>query len=204
MIIASDGIVAQIERFATKFVFSKLNVGFFNKALNVMVQKSEKPTGNKYMCLCNTLFWQEIQTTLSSWIRDWKTVGTFVFSKAANGYVDVGATYQSYEFGGNTLSFKVDRSFDIEYPNRKFGIIIDLTADSASGKPAMAMFTFKGGDLIHNYIVGVGGRSGLASGEVSSPVAASKLVNWGYAGTAVFNPYRSVILMSEEVQNSLF
>lgn len=49
-----------------------------------------------------------------------------------------------------------------------------------------------------------GGRSGLASGEVSSPVAASKLVNWGYAGTAVFNPYRSVILMSEEVQNSLF
>lgn len=104
----------------------------------------------------------------------------------------------------NTLSFKVDRSFDIEYPNRKFGIIIDLTADSASGKPAMAMFTFKGGDLIHNYIVGVGGRSGLASGEVSSPVAASKLVNWGYAGTAVFNPYRSVILMSEEVQNSLF
>lgn len=204
MIIASDGIVAQIERFATKFVFSKLNVGFFNKALNVMVQKSEKPTGNKYMFLCNTLLWQEVQTTLSNWIRDWKTVGTFVFSKAANGYVDVGATYQSYEFGGNTLSFKVDRSFDIEYPNRKFGILIDLTADSASGKPAMAMFTFKGGDLIHNYIVGVGGRSGLASGEVSSPVAASKLVNWGYAGTAVFNPYRSVILMSEEVQNSLF
>jgi hypothetical protein len=66
------------------------------------------------------------------------------------------------------------------------------------------MFTFKGGELIHNWITGVGGKSGLAHGEVSSPVAASKLINWGYAGVGVFNPYRSVILMSEEVRNSLF
>lgn len=178
-IIASDGIIAQIERFATKFVFSKLNVGFFNKALNVMIQKSEKAVGNKYMFLCNTLMWQDIQTTLSAWIRDWKTVGTFVFSKAANGYVDLGATYQSYEVAGNTISFKIDRSFDIEFPNRKYGIMIDLTADASTGKAAVNMFTFKGGEFIHNYIIGVGGKSGLAHGEVSSPVAASKLINWG-------------------------
>ena len=44
--------------------------------------------------------WTEIQDTISAWIRDWKTVGTFVFSKAANGYVNIGATYQSYEFAG--------------------------------------------------------------------------------------------------------
>lgn len=44
--------------------------------------------------------WNEIQDTMSAWIRDWKTVGTFVFSKAANGYVNIGATYQSYEFAG--------------------------------------------------------------------------------------------------------
>ena len=56
------------------------------------------------------------------------------------------------------------------------------------------MFTLNGGDFITNKFIGVGGRNGLSSGEVSSPVAASKLINWGYSGVGVFNPYRSFIL----------
>ena len=48
--------------------------------------------------------WTEIQETLSTWIRDWKTVGTFVFSTATNGYVDLGATYNSYEFAGKSVA----------------------------------------------------------------------------------------------------
>ena len=36
--------------------------------------------------------------------------------------------------------------------------------------------------------------SGLKSGPVSSPVAGSKIINWGYHGVAVTNPYKSVIL----------
>ena len=179
MIVSGDGIVAQIERFASKFVFSKLNVKYFRKAIAAMVTKCEKATGNHFVFICNTIMWDEIQNTLSSWIRDWKTTGTFLFSKASNGYVDLGATYQSYEVAGNTLSFKVDRSLDVEYPTRKFGMMIDLSADSASGKPAIAMFTFKGGQFIQNSILGVGGLSGLASGEVSSRVAASKYIYWG-------------------------
>ena len=55
----------------------------------------------------------------------------------------------------NTVTFKIDRSFDIEYPNRKYGIFLDLTADAASGKPAVAFFTFKNGEFIHNFIRGV-------------------------------------------------
>jgi hypothetical protein len=35
---------------------------------------------------------------------------------------------------------------------------------------------------------------GLSSGVVSSPVAGSKLIVWGYSGVAVFNPYKSFIL----------
>ncbi len=49
-----------------------------------------------------------------------------------------------------------------------------------------------------------GGATGLASGEVSSPVAGVKLVNWGYAGIAVFNPYKSVILIGEEDKSSFW
>lgn len=36
--------------------------------------------------------------------------------------------------------------------------------------------------------------SGIESGIVSSPVAGAKLIMMGYAGIAVFAPYRSFIL----------
>ena len=203
-IVSADGVIAQIERFATKFVFSKLNVGYFEKALQAMVAKSEKPQGNSYMLICNTAFYNEWQRVMNAWIVAHKTDGSFLFSKGSNGYVDLGATYESYTFGGNKISVKIDRCFDVEFPTRKYAALIDLTADASTGKPAMAFFTFKGGDIIHNVIVGVGGKSGLASGEVSSPVAGSKLVNWGYGGVAVFNPYRSVIMIGEENRNSIW
>ena len=203
-IVSADGVIAQIERFATKFVFSKLNVGYFEKALQAMVAKSEKPQGNSYMLICNTAFYNEWQRVMNAWIVAHKTDGSFLFSKGANGYVDLGATYESYTFGGNKISVKIDRCFDVEFPTRKYAALLDLTADAATGKPAMAFFTFKGGDIIHNVIVGVGGKSGLASGEVSSPVAGSKLVNWGYGGVAVFNPYRSVIMIGEENRHRIW
>ena len=50
---------------------------------------------------------------------------------------------------------------------------------------------WKGGDYIQNEILGVGGKTGLQGGAVSSPVAASKLIAWGYSGVAVFNRYGS-------------
>lgn len=41
------------------------------------------------------------------------------------------------------------------------------------------MFTLKGGDFITNTVLGVGGKDGLSSGVVSTPVAGSKMINWG-------------------------
>ena len=107
----------------------------------------------------------------------------------------VGATFHSYAVGGNVLTFKVDRTFSREWGMDKgFAMFIDLTADSATGKPAIAGFTLKGGDFITNTITGVGGQNGLTSGDVSSPVAASKAVIWGYNSIAAFAPYRSAIM----------
>ena len=56
------------------------------------------------------------------------------------------------------------------------------------------MFTLKGGDIITNKYIGVGGLDGLSSGVVSSPVAGSKLITWGYSGVGVFHTYRSFII----------
>ena len=133
-------------------------------------------TGNTYCFIVNTLMWNECQRVLANWIRDYRTNGAFVYSKATNGYLELGATYQSYEWAGNTICFKIDRSFDIEFPNRKFGVFIDLTADGKNGnRPNLAMFTFKGLQLVQNCLTGPGGRDGKSGGEVSTPVAGAKL-----------------------------
>lgn len=74
----------------------------------------------------------------------------------------------------NKIVFLLDRSLDLEFPKKAYGLFLDLTSDS-NGQPGIMLFTFKGGQLIHNVITGVGGVSGLASGEVSSPVAGAKI-----------------------------
>jgi hypothetical protein len=186
-------IIPQIERFATKFVFNKLNARMFEQAMDEMIAKCDNPQGNVFTFIVNTKMNTMVQRVMAAWLRDWKTDGGFIWSKGTNGYVKVGTTFDSYTYNGNTIVFKLDRSLDLEFPNKAFGMFIDLTTDG-NGRAGLQMFTFKNGQLIHNYITGVGGRNGMSSGEVSSPVAGSKVINWGYAGVGVMNPYRSAIL----------
>lgn len=192
-LLATEGIIPQIERFATKFVFNKLNVRMFEQAMDEMIAKCDNPQGNVFTFIVNTKMNTMVQRVMAAWLRDWKTDGGFIWSKGTNGYVKVGTTFDSYTYNGNTIVFKLDRSLDLEFPNKAFGMFIDLTTDG-NGRAGLQMFTFKNGQLIHNYITGVGGRNGMSSGEVSSPVAGSKVINWGYAGVGVMNPYRSAIL----------
>lgn len=42
-----DGIIPQIERFASKYAYNKLTVQAFTTALSMMCEKAENPTGNK-------------------------------------------------------------------------------------------------------------------------------------------------------------
>ncbi len=163
--------------------------------MNEMVQKSDQPTGNKYMFACNEVMWTLVQNVLSEYLSRFKPCSTYMYSSAKNGYIDVGATFQSYTFGGNQITFQVDRALSYEWGNKAFGVFIDLTANSTNGNPAMQMFTLKGGDFITNRFPGVGGLDGLSSGVVSSAVAASKLIDWGYSGIGVFNPYRSYMII---------
>lgn len=190
-----DGLIPQVERFASKYVFTKLTVDVFNTALNALVEKATQPTGNKFVFICNERMWNLVQGTLGEYLSRWKVNNTFMWSQAANDYVDVGATFVSYEFAGNVISFKVDRTFSREYGSDKaYSLMLDLTADKSTGEAAIQMFTLKGGDFITNKFPGVGGLDGLTSGVVSSATAASKLINWGYSGIGVFSPYKSFIL----------
>ena len=163
--------------------------------MSTMNRKAKNPTGNKYVFICNEKFWNDVQISLGTWLASFKADETFLWSKQANGYVKVGGTFDTYEWGGNQVSFKVDRAFSEEYGDDKgYALCLDLTADATGNEPPIALFTLKGADFVTNRFPGVGGMDGISSGVVSSPVAGSKLINWGYSGVAVFNPYRSFVL----------
>ena len=191
-----DGIIPQVEQYASKIAFSKFTISTLQTVMSQMNAKAAKPIGNKYMFICNERGWNLVQQNLGDYLNSFKTMGTYLYSKEKNDYVKVGATYQSYEFGGNQISFTVDRTFSREYGmDKAYFLCLDMTGDQTKGEPAMQMFTFKNCDIINNKFIGVGGENGLSSGIVSSPVAASRLIVWGYAGVGVFNAYRSAIMI---------
>lgn len=190
-----DGLIPQVERFASKYAYNRLTIETLNTAIMSMIEKAENPQGNHFAFICNEKFFGDLQTTLSTFLSNFHTDGCYLWSKQANKYIKVGATFDSYEYMGNTISFKVDRTFSREFGQDKgYCLCLDLTADSTSNQPPISLFTLKGGDFITNKVLGVGGENGLSSGTVSTPVAGSKLINWGYSGIAVYNPYRSYIL----------
>lgn len=202
-LIAGDGIVPQIERFASKYKYAKLSVNVINTVINTMTQKAANATGNHYTFIVNDTLWGQINTTLGDWLKLWNSTPTVLYSKEANAMVKadnavkVGATFTTYEVAGNVITFMVDRAFSKEYGRKGYGICLDMSPDMTTNQPAVAGFTVKGAEFVTSKYPGVGGVDGVTSGVVSSPVAGSKLIVAGYSGIVAFAPYRSFIL--EEV-----
>lgn len=190
-VFAGDGALPQIYRYASKFNYSKLNISLFNDMLNALAQKCRNMTGNTFTFIVNNILWTEMQNVLSEFLSRHNPDGAYIWSKQANGYIKLGATYNAYEFAGNTIIIKVDKALSIEYPDKGFGLMIDLTGDKATGRPAIEQFTVEGKEIVENELRGVG----ISNGPVASPVAGIKWMMSGYAGIAVYNPYRSVILL---------
>lgn len=123
-LIAGDGLIPQIERFASKYKFAKLNINVINTVLETMNQKAANATGNHYTFIVNDRLWGQINTTLGDWLKTWNSTPTLLYSKAtgslvkADNPVKVGATFVSYEIAGNTVSFMVDRALTKEYDRK--------------------------------------------------------------------------------------
>jgi len=190
-VMAGDGVLPQIYRYASKFNYSKLTVSLFNEMILSLAQKCAKVQGNTFIFVVNLVLFQEMQNVLSEFLANHNTDGAYIWSKQANGNIKVGATYDAYTYAGNTIILKADRALDYEYPDKGFGVLIDLTADKKSGHPAIEAWTVEGKELVENTLTGVG----IRNGEVASPVAGIKWTMTGYWGIAVYNPYRSVILL---------
>ena len=155
-----EGLIPQIEAAANKYCYSnKPNLQLFNMIMSDMADKAQSDTGNKFIFIVNRKMWNDLQMTLGEYLANYRTDGTYMYSKSANkglgGYVKVGATFDTYEYAGNQVSFVVDRALTREYPTKGYGVCIDLTADKTSGTPAIAKFSLTGKDFMTNKIVGV-------------------------------------------------
>ena len=153
----SDGMIPQCEAFCSKYAYNKLSINTLQTIMSMLNEKANDATGNHYVFLCNERFWQDLYKTLGEYLAQFHTDGTYLWSMKANDYVSVGAKgFDSYNYAGNTITFKVDRTLSLEYGHDKgFALAIDLTADKTSAQPPIAMFSLRGGDMITNKYVGV-------------------------------------------------
>lgn len=195
-----DGIIAQIERYCDKFSYSILTSDTLDDVMHAMSEKSDNPTGNVYAVVCNERMWQQFGKLAKEDLRfQSPSDGSYFYSKAASGEVKVGATFKSYHFQGNTITFMVDRALSQEYPDHAYGIFLDTGADLSTGRPNLAMFTLEGSEMISGNLNGMGGQDGKTSGSVATAVAGSSYHLLGYAGAVLFNPYKSFILREARV-----
>lgn len=91
-----------------------------------------------------------------AYLKDFKTDGALFYSKVNGGsYYKVGASFNSYEFNGNTITFKVDRTLTREYA-MPFAMCIDFTGGKTSATPPISLFSLKGKDLMLSKLHGPG------------------------------------------------
>jgi hypothetical protein len=100
--------------------------------------------------------WGIVQRVLGDYLANRHTDGAYLWSKGGDGkYIKVGATFDAYEWGGNVISFKVDKTLSREFLE-PYALCLDLTTGSTSTQPPIAMYTLKNADYICNEQLGVG------------------------------------------------
>ena len=68
-LIAGDGLIPQIERFASKYKYAKLNINVINTIMDQMNQKAVSAIGNHYAFVVNDRLWGQINNTLGEWLK---------------------------------------------------------------------------------------------------------------------------------------
>lgn len=95
-----DGMIPQIERFASKYAANNVTINTFHTIISTMVEKAERPTGNHFCFMVNERAWAIVQRVLGDYLSTRKTDGAYVWSRGGEGkYIKVGATFDAYEWG---------------------------------------------------------------------------------------------------------
>ncbi|MCF0114377.1 MAG: hypothetical protein HUJ56_03410 [Erysipelotrichaceae bacterium] len=116
-----------------------------------------------------------INRVLMKYLQDFKSDNTLFYSKVNGGSrYKVGASFSSYEFNGNSISFKQDRTLTREYP-MPFAMCLDFTGGKVSATPPIQLFSLKGKDLMVSKLHG----PGYGESVVSTMVAGGAMTAMG-------------------------
>lgn len=99
-VIIGEGLIPQIERYCSKHVTSKVTIATFQNIISEMVQKADNPQGNHFIFVVNEPMSAIINRVLLQHLQDFKTDGSFFYSKVDGNNYKVGATFNSYEYNG--------------------------------------------------------------------------------------------------------
>ena len=115
--------------------------------------------------------------------------------KAIPNPIKVGATFNTFIYDGNTITFVEDSSLTSHYQDRGYAIFVDtgLYEDEKGQVPGIHLKTLKGRALIKSHITGIGGIDGTTSGLASNAADGGRFVVLGWRGLCVRYPYAAVI-----------
>ena len=220
-VITGDGVIAQYERYAhyIDYTNGQLHVKDFQDAIEYVCERRGQSQGNHITVICNRKFSRHKANALQNAINTFAASnnGTWFFSRdlsdvygAKDAFggkkmgksklpqeVGVGATFNTYIYEGNTVTFIVDEALTNHYQDRGFAIFIDtgIYEDENGQTPAVHLKTLKGRALVKNYITGMGGIDGRSNGHVSTASDFSRFEVLGWRGACVRNPYAATIMV---------
>lgn len=109
-----DGVIPQVERFASKYSANRVTINTFQQIISTMVEKAEKPTGSVFTFLTNEKGWSIVQRVLGEYLSNRRTDGAYLWSNQGEGkYVKVGNTFDAYEWGEHYCPIKSYLSAEI-------------------------------------------------------------------------------------------
>jgi len=217
-VIAGDGLIAQYERYAYYIDYNKLSVRDFQDAIEHISDKRGESQGNHITVIHNRKFSRQKANALQSAIQFFapQNNGTWFFGRDDEKYADnydgmarysslkrktypnpvaVGATFNTYIYEGNTITFVEDASLTSHYQDRGYAIFVDtgIYEDEKGQVPGIHLKTLKGRALVKSHITGIGGIDGTTSGLASNAADGGRFVALGWRGLCVRNPYAAVI-----------
>jgi len=185
------GLIPQSEAYASRSLYSVMDVGVIKTALDTMTEKSDDVEGNTFVVICNKELYNQVGDALMDYTVARTTGNTFLYSES-EGKVDIGATFASFEYQGNKMVFMIDLALTQEHPNYGYGIMLDMAPD-ANGRPAVQSFTLEGSEMLTGIVPGLGNKDGKTSGIIATGLTGTEFHIAGYSGIGLFNPYRSHI-----------
>jgi hypothetical protein len=202
-IYAGNGIEAQLDK-SCKQTYTKLTKNMLKEAIYEVAERSGKSDGIDIMLMTGS----QGERMFLDLMEDSLKLGDNVYATRSGNNITLGGNFNKFIYGNHTitvaknyvLDYKEDATeLDSEGKPLSSSKMFFIDKSKYDGEPNLMAMHQNGFAMVVNTILGVGGKDGKSSGEVSSPVHASKKIAMGSIGLRVLNPYSSLILEKKVV-----